>query len=486
MTKGRRWLILVKTSGSNRGNKKGSKAMTPQEIQNLLEKQRIFYRSGATIPAQFRVQQLKKLYAAVKEQEVAIGEALAEDLGKSRYEGFMCETGLVLSEISYLIRHTKGFAKRKRAATPLAQFPARSFRQPMPYGNTLILSPWNYPFLLLMEPLADAIAAGNTAIVKPSADSPATVRIIEKIVAQCFPPEYVAVVTGGRAENTALLEQKFDLVFFTGSQAVGKEVLRHAAEHLTPAVLELGGKSPCIVDSGANIPLAAKRIVFGKFLNCGQTCVAPDYILCESSVKDALLKEIILQIRRQYGDDPLTNKNYGKIINQKHFTRLCALIDPRKVVFGGETDPETCQIAPTVMDGVTAGDAVMAEEIFGPILPVISFNSFESVVGALKKAAKPLALYLFSGNKAHIRSVTTQLSYGGGCINDVVIHLATSGMGFGGVGESGMGSYHGKDGFDAFSHYKSIVDKKTWLDLPMRYQPYQKGLYERLVRFFLK
>lgn len=460
--------------------------MTEQEIKKLLEKQRNYYRSGATIPVSFRVEQLKKLYAAVKKYEKEIGEALTADLGKSSYEGFMCEIGLVLSEISYLIRHTKKFAKRKTVYTPLAQFPSHSYKQAVPYGNTLIMSPWNYPFLLTVEPLADAMAAGNTAIVKPSAYSPATSAIIEKIIAECFAPEYVAVVTGGRAENSALLEQKFDFVFFTGSQAVGKEVLRHTAEYLTPAVLELGGKSPCIVDASANIKLAAKRIVFGKYLNCGQTCVAPDYILCESSVKDAFVSEVIRQIKKQYGENPLENKDYGKIINEKHFNRLCGLIDSRKVIFGGETDPETCRIAPTVMDGVTAEDPVMGEEIFGPIMPIITFDHFETVVTELKKAAKPLALYLFSSDKKHIKTVTTELSYGGGCINDVVIHLATSEMGFGGVGESGMGSYHGKDGFDAFSHCKSIVDKKVWLDLPMRYQPYASKLYERLLHVFLR
>ncbi len=460
--------------------------MNAKDIQTLLEKQREYYNSGATISVKFRIEQLKKLYAAVKKYENEICEQLTADLGKSGYEGFMCEVGLVLSEISYLIRYTKKFAKRKTVYTPLAQFPSHSFKQPVPYGNTLIMSPWNYPFLLTIEPLADAIAAGNTAIVKPSAYSPATSSIIEKIIAECFSPEYVAVVTGGRAENSALLEQKFDFVFFTGSQAVGKEVLRHTAEYLTPAVLELGGKSPCIVDASANIKLAAKRIVFGKYLNCGQTCVAPDYILCESSVKNEFIAEVIKQIKLQYGENPLENKDYGKIINEKHFNRLCGLIDNNKVVFGGETNPQTCQIAPTVMDSVTAEDAVMGEEIFGPIMPVLTFDSFDEVVKELKNKPKPLALYLFSSDKKHIDRVMTELSYGGGCINDVVIHLATSEMGFGGVGESGMGSYHGKDGFDAFSHYKSIVDKKVWLDLPMRYQPYKSKLYDKLLHMFLK
>ena len=460
--------------------------MSNEQIRSLLEKQRAYYKSGVTIPVGFRIAQLKKLYAAVKKYETEINDALKEDLGKSHFEGFMCESGLVLSEISYMIRHTRKFAKRKTVWTPLAQFASHSFKQPVPYGNTLIMSPWNYPFLLAMDPLADAIAAGNTAIVKPSAYSPATGRIIEKIIAECFAPEYVAVVTGGRAENAALLEQKFDFVFFTGSQAVGREVLRHTAEHLTPAVLELGGKSPCIVDASANIKLAAKRIVFGKYLNCGQTCVAPDYILCHKSVKDAFVSEARKQIQKQYGEKPLENKDYGKIINEKHFDRLCGLIDQSKVVVGGQVNADTCQIAPTVMDNVIWADAVMGEEIFGPIMPVLTFDSFDSLMDELKDKDKPLALYLFSGDKKHINRVTTELSYGGGCINDVVIHLATSEMGFGGVGASGMGSYHGKAGFDAFSHYKSIVDKKTWMDLPMRYQPYKSKLYEKLLHIFLR
>lgn len=460
--------------------------MTSPEIQHLLEGQRAFYNSGATIDIKFRIEQLRKLYAAVTKYQDEINNALREDLGKCHYEGFMCESGLVLTEISYMIRHTPKFAKRKTVATPLAQFPSHSYRQPVPRGCTLIMSPWNYPFLLTLEPLADAIAAGNTAIIKPSAYSPATSRIVEKIVGECFSPEYVAVVMGGRAENTALLDQKFDFVFFTGSQAVGREVLRRCAEHLTPAVLELGGKSPCIVDATANIPLAAKRIVFGKYLNCGQTCVAPDYILCDKSAKDAFVSAVIDQVRVQYGDDPLANSNYGKIVNEKHFERLCSLIDNDKVVLGGKSDRAACRIAPTVMDGVTWDDAVMDEEIFGPIMPILTYDDFDAMIDSLKEKDKPLALYLFSSDKRHIRRITTELSYGGGCINDVVIHLATSEMGFGGVGESGMGSYHGRDGFDAFSHYKSIVNKKIWLDLPMRYQPYKSKLYETLLKLVLR
>ena len=460
--------------------------MTDEQIRSLLEKQRSFFRTGATLPTPFRIGQLKKLYAVVKKHEDEICDALTADLGKSRYEGFMCEVGMVLSEISYMLGHVGRFAKRKTVRTPLAQFASRSFRQPVPYGNTLIMSPWNYPFLLTMGPLVDALAAGNTAIVKPSAYSGATCGIVEKLVAEAFPPEYVAIVTGGRAENAALLEQKFDLTFFTGSQAVGKEVLRRAAEHLTPAILELGGKSPCIVDATADLKLAAKRIVFGKYLNCGQTCVAPDHVLCERSVKDAFVAAVIEEIKVQYGENPLANKAYGKIINRKHFDRLLGLIDKKKVVAGGNADPDACRIAPTVMDDVTETDAVMGEEIFGPILPVLTFDRFDALVDDLKNKDKPLALYIFSGDRERIRRVTTELSYGGGCINDVVIHLATSEMGFGGVGESGMGAYHGKEGFEVFSHTKSIVDKKTWMDLPMRYQPYKRSLYSRLLHLFLR
>lgn len=455
-------------------------------IDEILEKQRQFFRSGATLPVSFRIEMLKKLYNTIRKYETEICKALTTDLGKSDFEGFMCEVGLTLTEISYMIRHVRKFAKEHTVWTPLAQFASRSYKKPSPYGNTLIMSPWNYPFLLTIDPLADAIAAGNTAIVKPSAYSPATSAVIDKIITECFDSRYIAVVTGGRKENAALLEKKFDFIFFTGSQNVGKEVLRHTAETLTPAVLELGGKSPCIVDSTAKLKLAAKRIVFGKYLNCGQTCVAPDYILCHRSVKEQFVKEVCSQIQKQYGENPLSNPDYGKIINEKHFDRLCGLIDSDKTVLGGNSDRETLQIAPTVMDNVTWADAVMQEEIFGPIMPILTFDSFDEVYSLLADKPKPLALYLFSESKKQIREVTERCAYGGGCINDTIIHLATSEMGFGGVEESGMGSYHGKEGFDVFSHSKSIVNKKTWMDLPMRYQPYNRGIYGKLLKLFLR
>ena len=455
-------------------------------IDQILTAQRSYFQTGATLPVKFRVDNLKKLYAAIRKYEKDIAAALKSDLGKSEYEGFMCEIGLTLTEATYMIKHTRKLAKKRRVATPLAQFASVSYQQPSPYGNTLIMSPWNYPFLLTMEPLIDAIAAGNTAIVKPSAYSPATSDIVAKIIGECFDPQYVAVVTGGRKENAELLEKKFDFIFFTGSTTVGKEVLRHAAEYLTPAVLELGGKSPCIVDSTAKIKLAAKRIVFGKYLNCGQTCVAPDYILCHSSVKEPFIAEVKKQIELQYGKEPLQNKNYGKIVNEKHFDRISGLIDPARVVVGGQVNRETLQIAPTVMKDVTWEDAVMKEEIFGPIMPILTYGRFEDLYEMLADKAKPLAFYLFTEDGKLAQEATRRFAFGGGCINDVVIHLATSEMGFGGVGESGMGAYHGKIGFDAFSHLKSIVDKKTWMDLPMRYQPYTNQLYGKLLKMFLK
>ena len=344
------------------------------DLDKLLKNQKEFFKSGKTLSVEFRINMLKKLYSSVKNHEEEIESALKTDLGKSDFEGFMCETGLVLSEISYMIRHTKKFAAARRVHTPIAQFSSVSFKKPCPYGNTLIMSPWNYPFLLTIDPLADAIAAGNTAIIKPSAYSPATGDVIEKIIGECFEPEYVAVVRGGMEENASLLEKKFDFIFFTGSQSVGKEVLVHAARHLTPAVLELGGKSPCIVDETAKIELAARRIVFGKYLNCGQTCVAPDYILCQKSIKEKLIREICRQITIQYGEEPLNNADYGKIINDKHFNRICSLIDSEKVVAGGRSNREVLKIEPTVMDGVTWDDAVMQEEIFGPLLPILTYD----------------------------------------------------------------------------------------------------------------
>lgn len=459
--------------------------MTETEIRQIVENQRTYFYTGATLPLSHRIEALKKIQSYILTHEAEIGKAIRKDLGKSDFESYMCETGLVLSEITYMLKHIRSFAKEKSVLTPLAQFHSRSFKKPSPYGVALIMSPWNYPFLLTIDPLIDALAAGNTVVLKPSAYSPYTSAVIQSMIEECFDTRYVAVITGGRAENTCLLNEHFDYIFFTGSQTVGKEVMRHAAAHLTPVTLELGGKSPCIVEESANIKLAAKRIVFGKYLNCGQTCVAPDYIYCDRKIKDQLLAEIKRQIKRQFRSEPLTNKNYGKIINEKHFDRITKLIDSSMVVFGGKCDRTTLKIEPTVMDHVTFDDAVMQEEIFGPILPILTYDSLDQAIHKINSMPHPLALYVFTSDKTAARKVTARCGFGGGCINDTIIHLATSEMGFGGFGESGMGSYHGKDGFRTFSHYKSIVDKKTWLDLPMRYQPYRK-INEKLIHLFLK
>ncbi|MGN0275860.1 MAG: aldehyde dehydrogenase [Hominisplanchenecus sp.] len=459
--------------------------MNETEIRQIVKNQRSYFYSGATLDVEFRINALKTLKAAILKYESRINDAIQKDLGKSPFESYMCETGLVLSEISYMQKHIRSFAREKTVRTPLAQFHSRSFKKPSPYGVTLIMSPWNYPFLLTLDPLVDALAAGNTSVIKPSAYSPNTSEIIHQLISECFHKEYVTVITGGRQENTCLLREHFDYIFFTGSQAVGKEVMRCASSHLTPVTLELGGKSPCLVEKSANIPLAAKRIVFGKYLNCGQTCVAPDYIYCDQEIKDQLILEIKRQILLQFGTEPLKNKNYGKIINEKHFDRICGLMDVKKLVCGGRTDRSTLQIEPSVLDSVTFDDPIMQEEIFGPLLPILTYTDIDEAIARINSMSHPLALYIFTGDKSIAGKVTESCGFGGGCINDTIIHLATSEMSFGGFGESGMGGYHGKRGFDTFSHEKSIVDKKTWIDLPMRYQPYRK-LNEKLIHLFLR
>ena len=470
--------------------------MTESEIRKIIEKQQKFYQSGAALSLDFRRQALNRLKSALKKYENEIAEALRLDLGKSRMEGFMCETGLTISEITWMKKHLRSLARPVPVKTPVTNYVGKSFRSPHPYGTVLIMSPWNYPILLTLEPVADAIAAGNTVVIKPSAYSPESASVIRRIISEVFPEKYAAVITGGREENQSLLHQKFDKIFFTGGKTVGREVLRCAAENLTPVTLELGGKSPCIVDSTAKIPLAARRIVWGKYLNCGQTCVAPDYILCESSVKDALLTAIEKEITRQFGTDPLASPDYGKIINRKHYDRLLGLLpaadtDPAKenrvcrIYCGGDAEAEELRIAPTVLTDVSWNDPAMQEEIFGPILPVLTFDSLSEAIAMVNRHPHPLALYFFSEDRSAQKRILNHCQFGGGCINDTIIHLATSEMPFGGVGESGMGAYHGKTGFENFSHYRSIVDKKTWIDVPMRYQPFTK-INNALLRAFLR
>lgn len=454
-------------------------------IQELVTKQREFFQTHQTIDVNYRISYLKKLRDSIYAHESEIHTALKKDLGKSETESFMCEVGMTLSELSYQIKHIRKWSKPHRHSTGLVHFHAKSYTIAEPYGCVLVMSPWNYPFMLCMEPMIGAIAAGNCCVVKPSAYSPATSAVIKKIIEDVFPAEYVAVVEGGRAENTELLNTRFDYIFFTGGVTVGKLVMGKASAHLTPVTLELGGKSPCIIDENCDIKVAAARVAFGKYLNCGQTCVAPDYALVHKNVKDSFIKELKIQIAKMYNEQPLENPDYGKIINKKHFERLLGLIDSKKIVHGGKSNPDTLQIEPTILDCVTAKDAVMQEEIFGPILPVLTYETLDEAEKFVISREKPLALYVFTNNKKTEERFTKYVSFGGGCVNDTIIHLATSEMGFGGVGNSGMGSYHGKKSWDTFSHEKSIVKKYCWLDLPMRYQPYQK-IYYKVMRMFMK
>ncbi len=454
------------------------------EIKALIEAQRAYFRTGATRTPAMRTLMLDRLYREIKIMEPEINEALERDLGKSASETYMCETGLTLSEISHMKKHLRQYAATERVHTPLAQFPSRSYVLKEPYGCVLIMSPWNYPFLLTMEPLVDAVAAGNTVVLKPSAYSPNTSAVMKKLVSAVFPEEYVAVVEGGRRENASLLEQHFDYIFFTGGTQVGRLVLEKAAQHFTPVTLEMGGKSPCIVDETADLKVAAQRIAFGKYLNCGQTCVAPDYLLIQESVTEKFLPLFYRAVERMYGTDPLQNPDYGRIVNRKHFDRLSGILAGETVLYGGGRDPEALKIAPAVVGPVSPDGPAMGEELFGPILPVLPYRTLDEAISLVAERPRPLALYIFSRNRSAIRRVQTELSYGGGCVNDTIIHLATSDMGFGGVGMSGMGSYHGRRGFDTFTHEKSTVDKASWLDLPFRYQPYA-GWKDKLIRRFL-
>ena len=453
------------------------------EIQELAAQQRTYFNTGATRTAAFRRQALERLRAALLEHEEELNAALLADLNKAPAESYFTETGMVLEELRFQLKHFEKWARPRRVITPLAQFPSRGELLPEPYGCVLIMAPWNYPVQLCLTPLVGAIAAGNCAVVKPSAYAPASSAAIAKLLGEIFPPEFVAVVEGGRAENQALLEQKFDYIFFTGSPAVGREVMAAGAKNLTPVTLELGGKSPVIVDSTADIPLAARRIAFGKVLNAGQTCVAPDYLLVHRSVKDAFVREY-----RRALEEFFPGGDYGElpcIVNDKHFRRASRLLAGQRVLIGGETDATRRFIAPTLLDETDPAAPVMQEEIFAPILPMLCWQEREEAVRFVQSRPKPLALYLFTRDKEMERAVFDRCSFGGGCLNDTIVHLACSGLPFGGVGNSGMGSYHGKQSFDTFTHYRSVLKKANWLDLPMRYHPYS-GEKLRWIKRFLK
>lgn len=451
---------------------------------SILEKQRIFFKSGKTIDYQFRLSALKKLREMIINKQSAIIKALKLDLNKSETESYMTEIGLVISDINYQIKHLKKNMKIKRVKTPLAQFKSKSFTSPYPYGNVLIISPWNYPILLTLEPLAGAIAAGNTVIIKPSEDSPNCSKVINELISSCFPNEYVGVIEGNYMVASSLLKEKWDYIFFTGSTNIGKIVYQAASQNLTPVTLELGGKSPVIIEKTAKLEIAAKRIVFGKFINCGQTCVAPDYILIDEEIKDKFVEYLIKYINILY-PDYLTNADYGKIINEKHFYRLLNYLNDVNVIYGGQNNISDLKIEPTIVEVTNFNAKIMNEEIFGPILPIYVYKNLNEIYDLIAINKEPLALYLFTENKAVQSQILKNIQFGGGCINDTIIHLATNNLGFGGVGKSGIGSYHGKLSFNTFSHYRSIVKKATYLDLPFRYTPYTK-FKNKLIKLFLK
>lgn len=456
--------------------------MNAEEIVKL---QRAYYRAGNTRPYVFRKKMLETLEETVRKYENQIKEALYEDLHKSSQEAYMTEIGLALSEISYVKKHLRSWMKEKRVPAPLVQFPAYGRVIHEPYGVVLIMTPWNYPFLLNLGPLCDAIAAGNCCVLKTSAYAPASSRLLKNMMQEAFPQEYITVVEGGRKENCLLLEERFDYIFFTGSPEVGKTVMEKAAVHLTPVTLELGGKSPCIVDDTANIKMAAKRIVFGKFINCGQTCVAPDYVLVHKKKKEELIKALIYWVKVFWGENPLDHPDYPKMITEKHFQRVSGLMGEGRTRLGGETDRGKMQITPTIIDMVKWEYKIMGEEIFGPVLPVLEYNDTEELLKILEEKEKPLALYLFTGRKKEKEKILSALSFGGGCVNDTLMHLATPYMGFGGVGKSGMGSYHGRDGFETFSHRKSILHRGVFPDLSVRYPVYSEKK-EKFIQKFLK
>jgi len=448
----------------------------------IVEKQKEFFFSGATIDVSYRINALKKLRSAVSEHSNLLQTALYEDLHKSSHEAIMTELGLVLEELRFHIKRLKKWSKPTKVAPSLGQMPASVRVYKEPYGVTLIMSPWNYPLLLTLSPLIGAISGGNTAVVKPSAYSPSTSSAVKKILSDIFPSEYIHVVEGGRKENTELLKEHFDYIFFTGSTVVGKVVMEAASVHLTPITLELGGKSPVIVDKTADITLAAKRIIFGKIINCGQTCIAPDYVLVDKSVKDALIEKMKFFINEFLGEAPLSNVNYPKVINQKRFDRLNELISHTTVIHGGAS--QFPFIEPTLVSP-KKGDLVMEEEIFGPILPIISIDSIEEAVSMIRSKPRPLALYLFTQDKRVMEEVTSSVQYGGGCINDTIIHLANLKAPFGGVGYSGMGMYHGKFSFDTFTHSKTVMKKGKLFDISARYHPYtpnKSALIKKVLR----
>ncbi|MGB3207468.1 MAG: aldehyde dehydrogenase [Crinalium sp.] len=458
--------------------------LAQQRYNTIVTEQRQFFANGKTKDVAFRIEQLKLLKKVIIEQELNIQNALKADLNKSEFESYVTEIGLCLEEINYAIKHIKSWTKPQKVKTPLIQFLASSQIYPEPLGIVLIIGAWNYPFQLMITPLVGAIAAGNCAILKPSELAVNTSQVLSNIINKTFDANFIHVIEGGKETTQELLSEKFDHIFFTGSTEVGKIVMTEAAKQLTPVTLELGGKTPCIVDANTHIEYTARRIVWGKFLNAGQTCIAPDYLLVDEKVKEDLLANIKTCIKDFYGNNPVESPDYGRIINEKHFNRLCKLLNTGEIIIGGETNLSDRYIAPTVIDRVSWEDAVMKEEIFGPILPVIEYNDLSEAIALVNSQPKPLALYFFSNNQPKQQQILRSTSSGGVSINDTVMHTGVPDLPFGGVGASGMGSYHGKASFNTFSHKKSILNKSFLVDLKVRYAPYKEKL--KLVKQLMK
>jgi aldehyde dehydrogenase (NAD+) len=460
--------------------------MDRSNIISVIQQQRDFFQSGRSRDVPFRLSQLATLKRAIERNEDALCEALKRDLNKPRLEAYLSEIAVVVKEIEYAMRHLPRWAKPTKVSTPLMHFPSAGYIYPEPLGVVLIIGPWNYPVQLVLAPLVGALAAGNCAVIKPSELAPHTSALIAGMIGEAFDPGLVTVVEGGVETATALLDQQFAHIFFTGGTAVGKVVAQAAAKNLIPTTLELGGKSPCIVDSDVDLPCAAKRIVWGKFFNAGQTCVAPDYLLAHAEIKTKLLDLIRAGIKDFYGDDPKKSPDYARIVNARHFERLVALLGEGDVIVGGQTDPADNYVAPTVIDNVSPDHKIMQSEIFGPILPVLEYHDLTQAVSFVNGRPRPLAFYFFSRNKEKQDSVLEHVSFGGGTMNDTLIHCATAQLPFGGVGDSGLGSYHGKASFDTFSHKKSVIKRKMILDVHLRYPPYRNKLplLKRLVNWF--
>ncbi len=451
-------------------------------IERKIKESRDYFAQGQSKEVHYRISALKKLRKAIIQNEDAICDALYRDFKKPKFESLATETQFVLAELNFILKNLEWWSKSQKVAGSWSTFPSRDWIQYEPYGSVLIIAPWNYPFQLCISPLLGAVAAGNTVVLKPSEWTPNTTAIIARIISEVFDTGHVSVIQGGVETSQKILTYKWDYIFFTGSTRVGKIIYQSAAKQLTPVTLELGGKNPCIIDKTANVPLSAKRIVWGKFMNAGQTCIAPDYLLVHSTVKEKVITELIRHIERSYGKEISTSPDYARIATESHFNKLVRMIEGQQLLFGGDFNAEDHYISPTLLDEPSAASKVMEDEIFGPILPIISYHTEEDLEEIISRYEKPLAFYVFSNNKKFQKKTMTKYAFGGGTVNDTVIQITNKNLPFGGVGNSGMGGYHGKHSFELFSHKKSLIRKSDWMELPFRYAPYKP--FVKLAKWF--